>query len=184
MTKGSAVVARSRGLGIGKRQIPPGLSRSVALMSCMRLSLPRAAHVVVAGSAKQEIRVRSGRDDKGEETAPVQQLLSLEAPLFPLSSRPERSAVERSAVSLCLDLCCGLQPHYPLSSRPERSAVERSAVSLCLDLCCGPQPHYPLSSRPERSAVERSAVQRVPRGSVWGFSTRPRPDSGLPSPDC
>jgi hypothetical protein len=26
----------------------------------------------------------------------VQQLLSLEAPLFPLSSRPERSAVERS----------------------------------------------------------------------------------------
>jgi hypothetical protein len=29
----------------------------------MRLSLRRAAHVVVASSAKQEIRVRSGRDD-------------------------------------------------------------------------------------------------------------------------
>jgi hypothetical protein len=44
---------------------PDFLSRSVALMDCMRLSLKRAAHVVVAGSAKQEIRVRSGRDDKG-----------------------------------------------------------------------------------------------------------------------
>jgi hypothetical protein len=33
-------------------------------MICMRLSLQRAAHAVVASSAKQEIRVRFGRDDK------------------------------------------------------------------------------------------------------------------------
>ena len=47
---------------------------------------------------------------------------------YPLSSRPERSAVERSAVP-SLDLSCGPQRPYPLSSRPERSAVERSAVA-------------------------------------------------------
>jgi hypothetical protein len=35
-----------------------------------------------------------------EKLAPVQQLLSLEAPRFPLSSRPERSAVEGPAVFL------------------------------------------------------------------------------------
>jgi hypothetical protein len=40
------------------------------------------------------------RPNQGDEKRPpVQQLLSLEAPPFPLSSRPERSAVERSAVS-------------------------------------------------------------------------------------
>jgi hypothetical protein len=32
----------------------------------MRLSLRRTAHVYVAGTAKQEIRVRSGRDDEGK----------------------------------------------------------------------------------------------------------------------
>jgi hypothetical protein len=37
----------------------------VALMICMRLSVRRAANVVVARSAKQEIRVRLGRDDMG-----------------------------------------------------------------------------------------------------------------------
>jgi hypothetical protein len=33
-------------------------------MSLMRLSIMKAAYVVVSGAAKQEIRVRSGRDDK------------------------------------------------------------------------------------------------------------------------
>jgi len=90
---------------------------------------------------------------------------------------------------------CGPQPPYPLSSRPERSAVERSAVAFSLTsaagydratLChldrseaqwrdlrlpipkirCGPQPPYPLSSRPERSAVERSAVASSWRNSL------------------
>ena len=41
---------------------PDFLSRPVALMICMRLSLQRAAHAVVASSAKQEIRVRSGEN--------------------------------------------------------------------------------------------------------------------------
>jgi hypothetical protein len=44
---------------------PDFLSRLVALIVCLRLSLRRAANVVVAGSAMQEIRVRFGRDDKG-----------------------------------------------------------------------------------------------------------------------
>jgi hypothetical protein len=43
---------------------PDFLLKSVALVNLMRLSLMKAAHVVVSGAAKQEIRVRSGRDDK------------------------------------------------------------------------------------------------------------------------
>jgi hypothetical protein len=42
------------------------------------------------------------------KTAHVQQLLPLEAPPSPLSSRPERSEVERSAVRPSLDRCHGL----------------------------------------------------------------------------
>ena len=43
---------------------PDFLLKSVALSIFMRLSLTKAAYVVVSGAAKQEIRVRSGRDDK------------------------------------------------------------------------------------------------------------------------
>jgi hypothetical protein len=43
---------------------PDFLSNPVALMKFVQLSLRRAAFVVVAGSARQEIRVRFGRDDK------------------------------------------------------------------------------------------------------------------------
>jgi hypothetical protein len=51
---------------------PNFLLRLVALMSFMRLSLMKAAHVALSGAAKQEIRVRSGRDDKGERNAFVE----------------------------------------------------------------------------------------------------------------
>src|SRR5580698_730289 len=125
------------------------------------------------------------------KAGPVQQLLSLEAPLSPLSSRPERSVVERSAVSAVLPWECfstaiktaSVRPPHspeappsPLSSRPERSVVERSAVSAVLPWECfstviktasvqpphSPEaPPSPLSSRPERSVVERSAVSAV-----------------------
>src|SRR6202046_2083843 len=44
-----------------------------------------------------------GGRSQGDETGPVQQLLLLAAPPSPLSSRPERSVVERSAVSAVLD---------------------------------------------------------------------------------
>src|ERR1700761_7224980 len=42
---------------------PDFLWRVVALINTVRLSLRRAAYVAIASSAKQEIRVRSGRDD-------------------------------------------------------------------------------------------------------------------------
>jgi hypothetical protein len=38
----------------------------------MRLSLMKAAHVALSGAAKQEIRVRFGRDDKGEGEASME----------------------------------------------------------------------------------------------------------------
>jgi hypothetical protein len=45
--------------------LPPDFLFSVvALMEFVRLSLRRSASVVVAGSAREEIRVRFGRDDK------------------------------------------------------------------------------------------------------------------------
>jgi hypothetical protein len=44
----------------------------VALMSFLRLSLMKAAHVALSGAAKQEIRVRFGRDDKGEGEASME----------------------------------------------------------------------------------------------------------------
>src|ERR1700733_8772788 len=75
---------------------PDFLLRSVALINCMRLSLRRAANVVVAGSAKKEIRVGSGRDDNSALAARA----SVRNTCTPieLSSRPERSAVEGPAV--------------------------------------------------------------------------------------
>src|ERR1700733_8737675 len=76
----------------------------------------------------------------------------MEAPPSPLSSRPERSGVERSAVLLFLDRSCGPQPPSPLSSRPERSVVERSPVRLsstvAADHNCPPLCHL------DRSAAE------------------------------
>jgi hypothetical protein len=57
----------------------------------MRLSLRKGAHVDPSGAAHQEIRVRFGRDDKFVATLIANYLANL-------SSRPKRSAVERSAV--------------------------------------------------------------------------------------
>src|ERR1700733_10926885 len=81
-------------------------------------------------------------DRRDEKTGPVQQLLLLEAPPSPLSSRPElrRSVVERSAVSAVLPWEC---------FSTERSVVERSAVSAVFPWEC---------FSTERSVVERSAV--------------------------
>jgi hypothetical protein len=57
MTKERVVMARNSGPGMGNRgslhYAPPDfLWRAVALITCMRLSLRRAAHVDVASSAK------------------------------------------------------------------------------------------------------------------------------------
>ena len=54
---------------------PDFLLRLVALMSFMRLSLMKAAHVALSGAAKQEIRVRFGRDDKGEGNGSIKEWL-------------------------------------------------------------------------------------------------------------
>jgi hypothetical protein len=44
---------------------PDFLSKLVALIDIMRFPLRETASVVLASAAKQKIRVRSGRDDKG-----------------------------------------------------------------------------------------------------------------------
>jgi hypothetical protein len=43
-----------------------------ALTNFMRLSLRRAAHAAVSSAAWQEIRVRSARDDKGDDGASIE----------------------------------------------------------------------------------------------------------------
>src|SRR6202046_5648669 len=77
----------------------------------------------------------------------------------PLSSRPERSVVERSAV----------QRTFPGNVfRPQKSWAQGDEKYLLF----GNHTHWKrrpplLSSRPERSVVERSAVQRTFPGNVF-----------------
>src|ERR1700761_1756958 len=83
--------------------------------------------------------------------ASLQQLLLMEGPPSPLSSRPERSAVERS-------LCGGpfLEMFFDrgiMGLRPTQGDEKPASLQQLL-LMEGPP--SPLSSRPERSAVERS----------------------------
>src|SRR3984957_12273406 len=92
----------------------------------------------------------------------------MEAPPSPLSSRPERSAVERSAVFHPRTAVAGHNRRSPLSSRPEKLWAFGPPKVMKNRLLFGNhtyrQPHLmkappsPLSSRPERSVVERSAV--------------------------
>jgi hypothetical protein len=51
---------------------PDFLWNLVALVHFMRPSLRKGADVVLSGAAWQEIRVRSGRDDKGNGSASIQ----------------------------------------------------------------------------------------------------------------
>jgi hypothetical protein len=93
---------------------PDFLSKLVALADIMRLSLTKGARAVLSSPAWQEIRVRFGRDDNS---------LSGRNSVFPgrlwdflaadLSSRPKPAETS---------------PQNELSSRPERSVAERSAV--------------------------------------------------------
>jgi hypothetical protein len=56
----------------------------MALASFMRLSLRKAAHAFLSKAALQEIRVRSGRDDKGEGDASMESGCCTEAIFIPL----------------------------------------------------------------------------------------------------
>ena len=108
------------------------------MANIMRLSLKKGAHAAVSSAAWQEIRVRSGRDDKSVEPftpsrplgtqsiflpqiCQVQQPLSMEAPPSPfvISTEAQRSG----EISV-------LTPLPGNVFRLERSAVERSAVSF------------------------------------------------------
>jgi hypothetical protein len=51
----------------------------VALADIMRLSLKKGAHSALSSAAWQEIRVRSGRDDKGEGGASMESGLEQKA---------------------------------------------------------------------------------------------------------
>jgi hypothetical protein len=96
--------------------------RPVAPMNCMRFSLRKTAHVVLASGAKWEIRVRSGRDDKGEgcDGRISRQRSSAAAPLrcAPASgtkSLRENSFLERARLQPC-----------PLVPAPDFSPGERA----------------------------------------------------------
>ena len=77
---------------------PDFLLRLVALMSFMRLSLTKAAHVALSGAAKQEIRVRFARDDTGKRTIGL--VPRYGAPLFGINfpALPGWADVWRSAL--------------------------------------------------------------------------------------
>jgi hypothetical protein len=98
-----------------------------------------------------------------EKRLSVQQLLSLEALPFPLSSRPKRSAVERS-------LCgCSLLERFSTEAHQDfllRAASKRPRVRLSVEraACRSSTPRVSTGIR----VVERSAVQR----SLLGQSFR------------
>ena len=85
-------------------------------------------------------------EPKARTPVSVQQPLSLEAPLFPLSSRPERSAVERSL--------CGCSSLEMFFDRAKRSGGT-----------CGFFPPYSLRFAPA-AAARRFDVQDVALGQV------------------
>ena len=96
---------------------PDFLLRLVALMSFMRLSLTKAAHVALSGAAKQEIRVRFGRDDKGEGDGSIKSGCWTEAFFITLGGPQahgysvEKHFHERSAELRSLDF-----PGFPVDS--------------------------------------------------------------------
>ena len=71
---------------------------SVASANFMRLSLMKAAHVVVSSAARQEIRVRSGRDDNSVCRYHFPASDELSSRLSRPAVEPERSGVEGPAV--------------------------------------------------------------------------------------
>jgi hypothetical protein len=84
----------------------------------------------------QAAPLRAGRDDKRRddsserEAVPVQQLLSPDEPPFPLSSRPKRSAVERSAVSAVLSWKCFSAVTHALE--PRHQYLDGNITQACL----------------------------------------------------
>jgi hypothetical protein len=125
----------------------------------------------------------------------------MEAPSSPLSSRPERSEVERSAVSSPQTTVAGhndpplchldrseakwrdlrfLLPRPRLRAITTLPFVISTEAKRSGEICgffspdhgCGPQRPSPLSSRPERSEVERSAVSS-PQTTVAGHNDPP-----------
>jgi hypothetical protein len=124
----------------------------------------------------------------------VQLLLSPEAPPFPLSSRPERSAVERSLCGCSRSWGVSVQlllfpeaPAFPLSSRPERSAVERSLCGCSLlgmffdraSQIAGPAVRS-LSIHTEISPLRYALVEKHPQERTAGPQVSPLRSLGAP----
>jgi hypothetical protein len=81
---------------------PDFLSKLVALIDIIRFPLRETASVVLASAAKQEIRVRYGRDDKGRGVALVGVVSGMGRnrspfqPSEPRGSRPARQPLVRA----------------------------------------------------------------------------------------
>src|SRR6202020_1156653 len=144
-----------------------------------------------------------GRRSQGDEAVPVQQRLLLAAPPSPLSSRPERSVVERSAVSAVLpwagevkamkralfsNYCCWKHRPPLISTGAQRSGDICGVSCPSLDrrsqgdetgpvqqLVLLEAPPSPLSSRPEESwAVgQPKAMKRALFSNYCGWKRRP-----------
>src|SRR3984957_13421078 len=95
-----------------------------------------------------------GPTEGRRKTASIQQLVFLEAPPSPLSSRPKRSIVERSLSGYSL-----LGKFFRTRDHGARGPTEgRRKTASIQQLLFLEAPPSPLSSRPKRSVVERSAV--------------------------
>jgi hypothetical protein len=77
----------------------------VALADIMRLSLKKGAHAVLSGAAWQEIRVRFGRDDKGEGDASMGEWPRTEGVFHHLEWRKTPRSSNYSLSNRCPFLC-------------------------------------------------------------------------------
>jgi hypothetical protein len=106
---------------------PDFLYRLVALAGIMRLSLKKGAHVALSSEAWQEIRVRFGRDDKGEGGAFMESGLGQKAFFITLGGpqahdssgrddKKERAVVKEKAVAKGEGGCWGRKVPSPLTT--------------------------------------------------------------------
>src|SRR6202161_4224475 len=98
---------------------PSGPPKAMKNGSCSATTLNGSAALPFVISTGGVMGLRPTQGD--EKTGPVQQPHSMEAPPSPLSSRPERSVVERSAVSAVLpwEVFFDRRSHGP-SAHPRR----------------------------------------------------------------
>jgi hypothetical protein len=132
----------------------------VALAILMRLSLKKGAHADLSSAAWQEIRVRSGRDDKsvaGQGSPFPRKVRRTAGPSASLGMTKERAPTLSKVVAEPKRFSAPWVDYRPVIT-PVKMTIQLQENMVSLVEREDLSPRAELSSRPERSVVERSAV--------------------------